>query len=357
MTSFAQFDANLTGLPSRAVVAGYRMMDTLRPELSFVLPAHNEAQNVPAMAAALAKTAAALGSHEIIFVDDGSTDETLAEIKALAQHNQGVRYVSFTRNFGHQAALRAGLRHARGKAVVLMDCDFEHPPEVVPSLVAEWRGGSSVVVTQRLDAAEQNSLTKRFTSRLFYRVLDAIGDVHIEPGSADFLLLDRAAVEVVNDFEDRDVFLRGLVRWLGFKLAKVTYTQGTRQRGQSKFTFRRMVDFAVSGIVAHSVKPLRLAIYLSLTFALIGLLLLVYSIVSFLWIERTVVGWTSVMSAIAILGAGQMLVLGIIGEYVGRILRETRKWPVYIVAETEAASAPRGPTEVHAGRFASGPHL
>jgi dolichol-phosphate mannosyltransferase len=330
-------------------------MDKLRPELSFVLPAHNEAQNVPAMAAALAKMAAPLGAHEIIFVDDGSTDDTLAEIKALAEHNQNVRYVAFTRNFGHQAALRAGLRHARGKAVVLMDCDFEHPPEVVPSLVAEWRRGSSVVVTQRLDAAEQNSRTKRFTSNLFYRVLDSIGDVHIEPGSADFLLLDRAAVEVVNDFEDRDVFLRGLVRWLGFKLAKVTYTQGTRQRGQSKFTFRRMVDFAVTGIVAHSVKPLRLAIYLSLTFALIGLLLLVYSIVSFLWIERTVVGWTSVMSAIAILGAGQMLVLGIIGEYVGRILRETRKWPVYIVAETEAAGAPRGPAEVE--RFVSGAHL
>jgi polyisoprenyl-phosphate glycosyltransferase len=333
------------------------MMDKLRPELSIVLPAHNEAQNVPAMAAALAKMAAPLGAHEIIFVDDGSTDDTLVEIKALAERNQNVRYVAFTRNFGHQAALRAGLRHARGKAVVLMDCDFEHPPEVVPSLVAEWRRGSSVVVTQRLDAAEQNSLTKRLTSRLFYRVLDSIGDVHIEPGSADFLLLDRAAVEVVNDFEDRDVFLRGLVRWLGFKLAKVTYTQGTRQRGQSKFTFRRMVDFAVTGIVAHSVKPLRLAIYLSLTFALIGLLLLVYSIVSFLWIERTVVGWTSVMSAIAILGAGQMLVLGIIGEYVGRILRETRKWPVYIVAETEteAAGAPRGPAEVE--RFVSGAHL
>src|ERR1700730_14163318 len=333
------------------------MMDKLRPELSFVLPAHNEAQNVPAMAAALAKMAAPLGSHEIIFVDDGSTDGTLAEIKALSQRNQGVRYVAFTRNFGHQAALRAGLRHARGKAVILMDCDFEHPPEVVPSLIAEWRRGSSVVVTQRLDVAEQNSRTKRFTSRLFYRILDSIGDVHIEPGSADFLLLDRAAVDVVNDFEDRDVFLRGLVRWLGFKLAKVTYAQGTRQLGQSKFTLRRMIDFAVTGIVAHSVKPLRLAIYLSLTFAMIGLLLLVYSIVSFLWIERTVVGWTSVMSAIAILGAGQMLVLGIIGEYVGRILRETRKWPGYIVAENEATTAPRGSADGQAERFVSSAHL
>jgi polyisoprenyl-phosphate glycosyltransferase len=333
-------------------------MDRPRPEFSFVLPAHNEAQNVPAMAAALARIAAPLGSHEIVFVDDGSTDATLAEIKALAAQQQAVRYVSFSRNFGHQAALRAGLRHARGRAVVLMDCDFEHPPEVVPSLVAEWRRGARVVVTQRLDAdvTAANSSVKRFSSRLFYRVLDLIGDVRIEPGSADFLLLDRAAVDVVNGFEDRDVFLRGLVRWLGFGLAKVTYKQGTRQLGQSKFTFRRMIDFAVTGIVAHSVKPLRLAIYLSLTFALIGLLLLVYSIVSFIWIERTVVGWTSVMSAIAILGAGQMLVLGIIGEYVGRILRETRKWPVYVVAETEALVVPPGAADANAERLISSAH-
>src|SRR6202521_4187590 len=184
------------------------MMNKLRPELSFVLPAHNEAQNVPAMAAALSKMAAPLGSHEIIFVDDGSTDGTLAEIKALAERDPDVRYVAFTRNFGHQAALRAGLRHARGQAVVLMDCDFEHPPEVVPLLVAQWRQGAKVVVTQRLETTGPAASAKRLTSRLFYRLLDLIGDVTIEPGSADFLLLDRVAVDMVNGFEDHDVFLR-----------------------------------------------------------------------------------------------------------------------------------------------------
>jgi glycosyltransferase involved in cell wall biosynthesis len=328
-------------------------MDPRRPELSFVLPAHNEAENVAAMAATLAKVAAPLGSHEIVFVDDGSTDATLAEIKALAARHTAVRYVSFTRNFGHQAALRAGLHHARGEAVVLMDCDFEHPPEVVPLLVAQWRQGAKVVVTQRLETTGAASAAKRLTSRLFYRLLDLIGDVTIEPGSADFLLLDRAAVDAVNGFEDRDVFLRGLVRWLGFPLAKVPYAQGTRAAGRSKFTLRRMVDFAVSGIVAHSVKPLRLAIYLALTFALIGLLLLIYSVVSFLWIRQTVTGWTSVMSAIAILGAGQLLVLGIIGEYVGRILRETRRWPVYIVAETELTREEPVLAEAYGERAAS----
>jgi dolichol-phosphate mannosyltransferase len=326
-------------------------MDTLRPELSFVLPAYNEAQNVPAMAAALAKVAEPLGRYEIVFLDDGSTDGTLAEIKALAAANRAVRYVSFTRNFGLQAALRAGLRYARGKAVVLMDCDFEHPPELVPALVEEWRRGAKVVTTQRLETDAPTSLLKRLTSRLFYRLLDLIGDVRIEPGSADFLLLDRVVVDTVNGFEDQDIFLRGLVRWLGFPRAKVPYTQGARAAGRTKFTLTRMVDFAVTGIVAHSIRPLRLAIHLALGLAAIGVLLLVYSIVSFLWIHHTVVGWTSIMAAIAILGAGQMLVLGIIGEYVGRILRETRKWPPYIVAETDAtrpdAAAQRDATSVH----------
>ena len=310
-------------------------MDLSRPCLSVVLPVYNEERNVAAMAARLAEIAAPFGSWELLFVDDCSTDRSLSEIKALAGRDQRIRFVAFTRNFGHQAALRAGLRYARGDAVILMDCDFEHPPELIPAMVAEWRQGAKIVVTERTSAPRQLSFLKSLSSRLFYRLLDAIGDVRIEPGSADFLLLDRTVVDTINGFETREIFLRGLVRWLGYPLAKLTFTQGVRQAGESKFTLRRMVDFAVMGIIAHSVKPLRIAIHLSLAFALIGVLLLVYSIASFLWIGHTVAGWTSVMSAIALLGAGQFLVLGIIGEYIGRLLGETRKWPVYLVAETE----------------------
>lgn len=310
-------------------------MPSASPELSFVLPAHNEARNIAAMAARLAEIAGPLGSFEIVFVDDGSTDATLAEIRALAASHPYVRYVAFSRNFGHQAALRAGLRHAQGAAVVAMDCDFEHPPETVPTLVEHWRNGIKVVVTKREDGAGV-SARKRLSSRLFYRFLDAVGDVRIEPGSADFFLLDRSAVDAVNAFDDQDLFLRGLIRWLGLPMASVGYSQGTRRAGESKYTYRRMVDFAVTGIIGHSVRPLRYAIHLALIFAAIGALLVVYSVVSFFWIDHTVVGWTSLMSAVAILGAAQLLVLGIIGEYVGRILRETRGWPVYLVAETEA---------------------
>jgi len=307
-----------------------------RPRISVVLPSYNEEPNIAAMASKLAEVLTPFGSFELVFINDASTDGTLAEIKRLAAADKHIRYVSFTRNFGHQAALRAGLAHARGNAVILMDCDFEHPVELVPKLIAEWQRGAKVVVTQRETAPGQISWLKRATSRAFYRLLDAIGDIHIDPGSADFLLLDRVAVDAIARFEAHDIFLRGLVRWLGYPLAKLSYTQGVRRAGESKYTLRHMIDFAATGIIAHSIKPLRIAIHLSLGFALIGVLLLIYSIVSFFWIPHTVAGWTSILAALAILGAGQFLVLGIVGEYIGRILRETRKWPVYLVAETDA---------------------
>ncbi len=305
------------------------------PDFSVVLPAHNEAANVVPLAAALKRIMAPLGRAELIFVDDGSSDGTLAALRAAATADPSIRYVAFTRNFGHQAALRAGLRHARGRAVVVMDADFEHPPELIPQLVSAWRDGAKIVATRRSDDEAQVSAMKRHSSRLYYRLLDAIGDVRIAPGSADFMLLDRSVVDLVNGIEDQDLFLRGLVRWLGFPLVTLSFSRGTRRQGNSKYSVRRMVELAVTGIAAHSVRPLRFAVWLSLAFAALGLLLVLYSIVSFLFVQHTVAGWSSIMAAIAILGAAQLLVLGIIGEYVGRILRETRRRPSYIVAETE----------------------
>jgi dolichol-phosphate mannosyltransferase len=326
------------------------MMDA-PPLISVVLPAHNEEGNVAAMAARLGAVLDPLGAYEIVFVDDASTDATLGAVRALAKSDQRVRFVSFVRNFGHQVALRAGLRHARGKAVIMMDCDFEHPPELIPELVGRWREGAKVVVTQRNSTKEATPFLKRMTSQLYYRLFKSLSDIPIEPGSADFLLLDRAAVDAVNSFDNHDVFLRGLVRWIGLPLATVSYTQGTRHAGESSYTLRRMLDLAVVGIISHSIRPLRIAIYLALAFAFAAFLLFVYSIVSFLWIGHTVAGWTSIMSAIATLGAGQFLVLGIIGEYVGRVLRETRRWPLYLIAETEASLQSAGsdpaPNNIH----------
>jgi dolichol-phosphate mannosyltransferase len=310
------------------------MIDASPPDFSIVLPAHNEAENIAPMVAALKTIVAPLGRAEIVIVDDGSTDGTLTVIRAAAARDANVRYIAFTRNFGHEAALRAGLRAARGQAVVVMDSDFEHPPELIPDLVKQWQAGFKVVAAQRLDDAAMSPF-KRSTSRLYYRLLGTLGDVQLEPGSADFLLLDRVVVDALNAFEDHDLFLRGLVRWLGYPLARVTYQQGRRRHGASKYSLGRMVELAVTGIAAHSVRPLRFAVWLSLGFVLGGLLLVVYSIISFLFVQHTVAGWSSIMAAIAILGAAQLLVLGIIGEYVGRILRETRRRPSYVIAETE----------------------
>ena len=219
-------------------------MDLSRPCLSVVLPVYNEERNVAAMAARLAEIATPFGSWELLFVDDCSTDRSLSEIKALAGRDQRIRFVAFTRNFGHQAALRAGLRYARGDAVILMDCDFEHPPELIPAMVAEWRRGAKIVLTERTAAPQQLSFLKSLSSRLFYRLLDAIGDVRIEPGSADFLLLDRLAVDTINGFESRELFLRGLVRWLGFPVAKVSYHPGQRRNKIGRASCRERV-FAV----------------------------------------------------------------------------------------------------------------
>jgi len=310
-------------------------MSSDSPEISVVLPAHNEVGNITMMCASLMRVLTPLGRFEIIFVDDGSSDGTLTMLRKVAVADSAVRYVSFTRNFGHQAALRAGLRYARGKAVIVMDADFEHPPDLIPELVAAWKRGAMIVATRRDDGEAAVSAMKRLTSKLYYRLLDAIGDVHIEPGSADYMLIDRTVVDVINGIDNQDMFLRGLVRWLGYPLTSVPYSRGARTQGASKYSLRRMVELAVTGIAAHSVRPLRIAIWLALGFAALGGVFVIYSIISFLFVQHTVAGWTSIMAAIAILGAVQLLVLGIVGEYVGRILRETRKQPTYIVAETE----------------------
>jgi dolichol-phosphate mannosyltransferase len=318
--------------PAEAGIHGVERLEEARPEFSVVLPAHNEAGNIAPMLKALGDVLRPLGPHEIIFVDDGSSDGTLAALRAA---RPAARYVSFTRNFGHQAALRAGLRHAKGRAVIVMDADFEHPPALIPQLAAAWRNGAKIVATRRDDDAATVSTGKRASSQLYYRLLDSIGDVRIEPGSADYMLLDRAVVDAVNQMDEQDLFLRGLVRWLGFPLTTIPYVRGTRQSGESKYSLRRMVEFALTGIAAHSVRPLRFAIWLALGFAALGLMFVVYAVVSFLFVQHTVAGWSSIVAVIAILGAAQLLVLGIIGEYVGRILRETRKRPSYVVAETE----------------------
>src|SRR3977135_4096083 len=188
------------------------------PDISVVIAAHNEVENIAPMCAVLKQLLAPLGRYEIIFVEYGSTSGTLDAIRGAAR-DSAVRYVSLTRNFGHEACLRAGLRHADGRAVIVMDADFEHPPELIPELVKQWQAGFKIVAAKRLDDEASTSFLKRLTSRLYYRVFDTLGDVRIEPGSANYLLMDRLVVDAINELQAQELFLRAVVAWFGIPVS------------------------------------------------------------------------------------------------------------------------------------------
>ncbi len=309
-------------------------MPDLRPiEISVVVPVLNEAENLPLLLPRLRAELAELGTYEIIIVDDGSTDSTLAGLKAAAQLDSHVRYVSLSKNFGHQAALRAGLEFTRGQCAISMDGDLQHPVELLRQMVERWRGGDEIVTTIRNDAVRLSFL-KHLTSRAFYGVLNWLSDVKIDPGSADFRLLDRKVIDVINSFTEADFFLRGIVPWLGFKSSAIDYTPNARTRGKTKYSWRRMTSLALAGIVSSSIRPLRLATAFAAIIAGAAVLYSCYALVAFLKFGWVVPGWTSVILAVSLIGSLQLLVLGVIGEYLGRTLREVRKRPKFIVRQT-----------------------
>jgi glycosyltransferase involved in cell wall biosynthesis len=296
--------------------------------LSVVIPAHNEEANVAAMHAAVSSAVKDLDlGLEVIFVDDGSRDATAERVLRLAA--VGVRLVSFTRNFGHQAALIAGLQAATGDAVITLDCDLQHPPELIPRMVLAWRDGYEVVQMVR-DETVDASFTKRVMSRNFYRLMNLLSDTPVTPGAADFQLLDRSALDALLRLGDHRPFLRGMVSWLGFPTVSLHYTAAARAGGSSSYTWRKMISMAVDAITAFSVKPLRLAFYIGCLSALLSLVYLTY-IFDQLLAGRTVEGWTSLMVVLLFLGASQLVTLGIIGEYIGRIYDQTRGRPRYVV--------------------------
>lgn len=310
------------------------------PLLSIVVPAHNEEANVAPLHAALGAVAARIGIElEIIFVDDGSKDATRQRIEAIRACDPRVRLIALTRNFGHQAALLAGLEHARGDAVISMDADLQHPPALLPEMVAAWRAGAAVVETIR-DDTEAASWRKRVSSRLFYRLLNFLSDTPVTPSAADFRLLERAALDDLLRLRDQRLFLRGMVAWLGYPHASLHYTAAPRTAGRSSYTLRRMISFAVDAITAFSAKPLRIAFYVGVFTALLSLLYLV--LIAYRFARGEVVeGWTSLMLVVLLMGAIQLITLGVLGEYIGRIYDQTRGRPRYLtLPEADAAPAP-----------------
>jgi polyisoprenyl-phosphate glycosyltransferase len=301
-------------------------------KISVVIPAHNEEANLPVLLDEI-RSALPAGLHEIIVVDDGSTDGSLEVIKAESEADPRIKYIGLSRNFGHQTALRAGLRGASGDCVITMDADLQHPPRLLADMVAKWEEGFKIVLTVRKDV-ENVSGFKRLTAALFYWLMNAVSDVSIDPGSADFRLLDRKAVNVINDLSEQDFFLRGIIPWVGFPVAKICYAPDPRLYGSTKYSLRKMISFALTGVIANSMQPLRLATILALFIASLSALYAVYAVGIFLTLGRVVPGWTSVALVVSLIGALQLFVLGVLGEYVGRILRETRKRPGYVISQS-----------------------
>lgn len=305
--------------------------------LTVVIPVYNEEENLQPLARTLMEVLAGQPAFTILFVDDGSGDGSLALLKKMAAQDKRIAYLSLSRNFGHQAALRAGLEVAQGDCVVTMDGDFQHPPELIPSMIEAYRKGFDIVATRRLDAAPDGDKGlapgKRLGSRLFYALMKVLGDVKIEPGSADFRLLSRRAVKALLSMPERTLFLRGAVPWIGFPSTELSYRPGKRRSGETKYSFSAMFSFALDGITSFSVKPLRLASMFGCLISAAGFSYALYALIVRLFTDKTVEGWTSLLISVLIIGGIQLIFMGIIGEYLGKLFLEAKHRPHYLVKE------------------------
>lgn len=302
--------------------------------ISVVIPVYNEEGNIEPFLKELVKAIPVKYDVEYIFVDDGSTDSTLATIKQVQSKNEQVKYISFTRNFGHQYALKAGLDHARGSAVISLDGDFQHPPKLIPKMLEKWATGKyKIVFTRRVDVAKSFSL-KQITSKLFYRFINSMSEIKVDVGSADFRLLDREVVKVITSSEEANLFLRGLVSWTGFSSYAIDYIPDSRAWGTSKYTYPKMLRLALDAITSFSIIPLRFATIIGFFMSLFSGIYGLYAVIVFLTNRSSVIiGWPSVIISVLFIGGLQLLILGIVGEYIGKIFLETKKRPLYIVQE------------------------
>lgn len=301
--------------------------------VSVILPAYNEAENIPKISAAIEDVFKSLPyKFEIIIVADGCTDGTIEAIEQLIKTNQSIYYIEFSRNFGHQLALKAGMDYANGDCLISLDCDFQHPPEVIPQLLAKWELGYEVVYTIRKED-KKLPLSKRVTSKLFYNTINKLSDVEIESGSADFRLLDQKVVKVIKNFHENEPFLRGLIKWLGFKQISIDYYPNQRTYGKSKYSLKRMISFALQGVTSFSVRPLYGAIYLGFTFTILSILYFPYVLHAF-HSGKEVSGWASIIMTIVFFGGIQLTILGIIGIYVGKMFMQVKERPNYIIRST-----------------------
>ena len=309
------------------------------PTLSVIVPCFNEEEVIEHTHARLCAALTAItSSYEIIYVDDGSRDRTAELLHKIQKTSPRARVLRLSRNFGHQIAVSAGLDYAAGDAVVLIDADLQDPPEVVHEMIAKWREGYDVVYGTRTER-DGESAFKVATARSFYRILNRLSEVPIPLDTGDFRLMSRNVVDTLRAMPERDRFVRGMISWVGFKQIALPYRRAQRFAGVSKYPLRKMIRFATDGILSFSTKPLQMSVGFGMLCAALSLLGIVYALYLRLFTNIWVEGWTALMIAVLFIGGVQLISVGILGEYVGRIYNEIKRRPLYVVQEYQGFDA------------------
>lgn len=304
----------------------------MRPEVSVVFPVYNEHENLDVLFERVHPVLqeAANGSFEVIFVDDGSVDGSEELLDALSERDRRYKVIHFSRNFGHQAALQAGLEATEGKAVVLMDADLQDPPELISRFIAKWREGYKVVYAVRKKRKE--AAWKRLAYYVFYRSMRFIAEIDAPLDAGDFCLMDRRVVDTLVRLPERNRFLRGLRSWVGFKQIGIEYERDARNAGEPKYSLKKLIGLALSGYVGFSSFPLRIAAWLGLSSSLAGFAVTIWVIFSRIFLPHVPQGWASTIAVILFVGGVQLVMLGVIGEYLGRVYDEVRQRPLYVIS-------------------------
>jgi len=301
--------------------------------VSVVIPAYNEEDNIVVIIDRLECVFKQTELNvEFIIVDDGSTDKTALILKTMAKVKPNLYFIEFSRNFGHQIALKAGLDKAIGDCIISLDADLQHPPELIIEMLQKWQEGYEVVYTRRIED-KKLPFIKRKSSSLFYKTLNILSSIKIEEGTADFRLMDKKVIDVFRDLGENEPFIRGLVKWMGYSQFAIDYTPSSRFAGASKYNFRKMVRLALHGVTSFSIKPLYTAAYLGFIFSLLSVLYIPYVLYSF-FMGIEVDGWASLIMTIVFFGGLQLIILGIIGIYIGKMFMQTKNRPNYIIRNT-----------------------
>ncbi len=301
--------------------------------VALVVPLFNEEENIKVLIAAIKAVFEKLPyTYNVILVDDGSRDRSLQVVQEIALQDNTVNYISFSRNFGHQNALKAGLDHADADCVISLDADMQHPPSMIPEMLQKWEEGFDVVYTVRKNTDGLSPMKKR-SSSAFYQLLNWLSEVDLEVGTPDFRLIGRNVLEVLRSLNEYDLFYRGLVKWVGFKQIALEYEENMRFAGKSKYTFKKMFRLALQGITSFSIRPLYAAAYLGFFSTIASLLYFPYAAYSYFF-GHVINGWTSVIVTVAFFGGLQLTILGIIGIYLGKLFMQAKGRPLYIVKET-----------------------